>query len=190
MPAPNPHAATFAAPVDMAVVWIDSREASIVSWRDGHPTIERLTSDVPPHRRARGNVQHGPAGAGGDPEPRRLEHLARFVHDVRRRIPAQADVLVVGPGTVRWRLSAALRVQDEQRGNRRVIRCRPAPPWTARQLTAEFRRASGRAVRRRTAGAYRWSRPRASHGTSVVPVRLTATPDPGSHPRVTQARGH
>jgi hypothetical protein len=153
------------------LVWIDSRESSIVRPSSGDPVIDHLTSDVPPHRRARGNQQHGPAAAGGDAEPRRLEHLAHFLREVSGRVPADTDVVIVGPGTVRWRLAKVLHEHDTHHGLRRAIRCRPAPRWTERQLLAEFRRLSGQPSRRRSVGAYRWSRPTIRSGTSVLPAR-------------------
>jgi hypothetical protein len=177
VPAPIDPVETSLDPTHLVLVWIDSRESSIVRQAGDHAVIDHLTSDVPPHRRARGNQQHGPVAAGGDDEPRRLEHLARFLHDVSQRIPPDAAVLVVGPGTVRWRLARVLHEHDTHRGTHRTIHCRPAPRWTDRQLLAEFNRWSGRPSRRRTVGTYRWSQPPTGHGASLRPTRAGATPE-------------
>jgi hypothetical protein len=158
---------------DLALVWIDSRESSIVRGSDGHSTIERVRSDVPPHRRATGHHKDCPAAARADGESRRLEHLSQFVRHVSQHVPGHADVIVAGPGTVRWRLVRVLQEQDARHGVQRVIRCLPAPRWTRRQLLAEFRRATGGSLRRRTVGAYRWSLPHHGHGPSGLPVRVS-----------------
>jgi hypothetical protein len=139
---------------ELALVWIDSRTSTIVRSVDDAPQVERVRSDVPPHRRATGYQGHHPAGgAGADGEPRRLEHLARFIHEVSRRVPPDADVLVIGPGTVRWRLLASLRDHDAHHGIRRELRCGPAPRSTDAQLIARFRREAGTDLRRRSLSA-------------------------------------
>ena len=167
-------------PAALALVWIDSREASIVRDDGTGPTVERLMSDVPPHRRARGNQQHSVPAGGGDAEPRRMEHLAHFIREVVRRVPAETDVLIVGPGTVRWRLAKEIRAQDVHHGLHRAVHCMPGRRQTRRQLIATYRRATDEPVRRRTVGAYRWSRPLATRGHAVLPVRVSDRPVPTS----------
>jgi hypothetical protein len=149
----------------LTLVWIDSRRASIVRSVGDAPRIERVRSDVPPHRRATGYQGHHPAGgAGSDGEPRRLEHLARFIHAVSLRVPPDTDVLVIGPGAVRWRLVARLRDHDIHHGVRRV-RCGPAPRSTDAQLIARLRREIGTERRRRMRTAHRWSRHEGARST-------------------------
>jgi hypothetical protein len=149
----------------LALVWIDSRVSSIVRMVGDEPRIERVRSDVPRHRRATGHQGHHPAGgAGSDGEPRRLEHLARFIHEVSLRIPSDSDILVVGPGTVRWRLIATLREHDAHHGIVREVRSSSAPRCTDAQLIARFRHAAGTDLRRRPPVARRRSRPSARPG--------------------------
>ena len=140
---------------ELTLVWIDSREAQVVRDHAGEPSIERLMSDVPPHHRSTGHVRFDPSSRHGGAaltsgEPRRLEHMSQFVRRVARGLPLQSDVLVIGPGTVRNRLSSQLRRQDTRSGVQRAISCEPADRLTRRQLVARYRRSIGAELRRRT----------------------------------------
>jgi hypothetical protein len=137
----------------VTLVWIDAREARIVRWVDDAASVERVESDVPSHRRSSGHVRHDPSirpgGGGGSAatagEPRRLEHLARFLEAVARRLP-DGDLQLIGPGTVHERLATVVRRADP-RGSRQISLA-ASPPRTERQLIAEVRRLVGRAPRR------------------------------------------
>lgn len=138
----------------VTLVWIDAREARIVRWVDDAAKIERLESDVPSHRQSSGHVRHDPSirpgGGGGTAatsgEPRRLEHLARFLDIVAGHLP-EGDLELIGPGTVHERLATVVRDADPL-GTRRV-RVAASPPRTERQLIAELRRLAGHEPRRR-----------------------------------------
>lgn len=128
------------------LVWIDAREAVIVRWQDDEALVERLPSDVPAHHRSTGHVRHDPAvrhGGGGPAqaadEPRRLEHLARFVDEVASRLPPDDDLLILGPGTVREHLEHHVRGADGRRGGERHITDEPSTHRTHRQLVAHLR---------------------------------------------------
>lgn len=163
------------------LVWMDSREAIIVGWSVGTALIERIESDVPPHRRSTGHVRHDPNnrhGGGGSQtagEPRRLEHLARFIDVVAERIPETDDVLVLGPGSVHERLAGHLREVDGHHRIDRTIRCERAARLTRRQLVSRLRLAMGDEPRRHTVGAYRWtseSHGAARRGRTLSPRRV------------------
>ena len=144
-----PHDPTVPSPdltaPDRTLVWIDAREAVIARWHAGDVQLERLRSDVPPHRRTTRHVRYDPAVAhgGGAPEDvgeaKRLEHLARFVDARDDRIPPDDDVVIVGPGTVRERLEHHLREDDRHASRTRAVTCEPAPRATDRQLIARLR---------------------------------------------------
>jgi len=143
------------------LVWIDAREAVIVRWQDDEALVERLGSDVPPHHRSTGHVRHDPAvrhGGGGPAqaadEPRRLEHLARFVDEVAARLPTDDDLLILGPGTVREHLEHHIRLCDGRRGAVRAISDEPSSHRTQRQLVAYLRHVLDSDPPRRTAGAH------------------------------------
>jgi hypothetical protein len=145
-----------------ALVWIDAREAVIVRVVDDAPTIERISSDVPPHHRSTGHIRHEPGtrhGGGHEAtagEPRRLEHLESFCKHVAERIPVTSDVVVIGPGTVRHHLERRVRAAGGALATRRITGL-PAGRMTDRQLVAWLRRYMEDEPRRSTVGAYRWS---------------------------------
>ena len=144
----------------VTLVWIDSREARILP--PGGDRLVRLVSDVPARHRSVGHVRHDPVvrhGGGGSQsagEPRRLEHLERFLARVVRELPGDADVEIVGPGPVPIHLERRLREADRHRAAQRVVHTVAAGPMTDRQLLARSRELAGETVRRQTAGAYRW----------------------------------
>jgi hypothetical protein len=177
-------AATEDAGRTLLVVWIDAREAILVRWADGAASVERLRSDVPAHRRATGNVRHRPDirhGGGGTPqtagEPRRLEHLERFVESVMARVAPGEDVLCLGPGTVHERLARQISERNRQRHLDRCVRSEASSRQTRAQLIAGLRRAVGEEPRRHTVGAYRWSEnvsPERSGRQRPLPPRVVA----------------
>lgn len=168
----------------LTLVWIDSREAVLASLPDGKPVIERVKSDVPAHHRSTGHVRHEPGirhGGGGPPqtagEPRRLEHLDRFVEQVSSRLPADHDLALIGPGTVREHLERWMRADDVHHRRLRRITCEPADQLTDRQLVARLRQLMGAPSRRVTVGAYRWTEPKGGARTAArLPRRVTEKP--------------
>jgi hypothetical protein len=176
-----------------ALVWIDAREAVIVRIRGDRARLERVESTVPAHHRSTGNVRHDPGirhgGGGGSPqsagEPRRIEHLDRFVDDIAHRLAGDDALLILGAGTVHERLARQLSESDVHHGRVRGIGCETSAPLTDRQLIARLRRFAGIEPRRRSIGAYRWSGPpvhRHSGGTLPLPHRVVdkrpAKPEP------------
>lgn len=137
------------------LVWVDAREAVIVRWAAGVPSVDRHLSDVPVHRRSTGHVRHDPTmrhGGGGAPqdagEHQRLEHLDRFLDEVADLLEADEDVVLVGPGTVHERLETRLRALDGARHRVRPIGVGRAGPLTERQLVARLRAHLGISPRR------------------------------------------
>ena len=168
------------------LVWIDTRDAIIVGHRAGAVVIERITSDVPDHRRSTGHVRHDPTmhgGGGSAPlsqgEPQRQEHLARFLRIVADRLPVADELIILGPGTVRDHLEQELVGSDRRHHRMRTITSATAERMTERQLVARLNREFGIEPRRRTVGAYRWSgRPSTtpSGRPQAVPSRVTHKP--------------
>jgi hypothetical protein len=139
----------------LTLVWIDARTATVVR-RDGVDIrASRLHSDVPAHRRSTGHVRHDPGlrhGGGGSPqdagEPRRLEHLARFLATVADRIGPDDDLVVLGPGTTREHLARRVSEGDARRHAARRITSEPAAPMTDHQLVAALRTLAGEEPKR------------------------------------------
>ena len=147
------------------LVWIDAREATIVRTVDGRPRVERIESDVPPHRRSTGHVRHDPGirhGGGGSPqtagEGRRLEHLAQYLELVAARIPDDEELLILGAGTVREQLERRIAAADVRHGAARHITCAAAAPMTEPQLVARFEEAHGGQPRRLRGRGHGWRR--------------------------------
>jgi hypothetical protein len=171
----------------VALVWIDAREAVIVRMQGARTRLERVESDVPPHRRATGHVRHDPAvrhGGGGSPqtagEPHRIEHLNRYVAEIANRLEPGDGLLILGPGTVHERLAQRLAESDARHGTIRDIVCEASPSMTDRQLIARLRRFAGVEPRRCTVGAYRWSEPLAHRpsGRAIPSPRRVANKPP------------
>ena len=147
------------------LVWIDAREAVIVGWQDDEARVERLESDVPAHHRSTGHVRHDPTvrhGGGGPSqtadEPRRLEHLARFVERVASRLAPDDGLILLGPGTVREHLARQVREMDARQGLPRDISCEASARQTDRQLIARLRHVLDVDPPRRRVGPYRRTR--------------------------------
>jgi hypothetical protein len=138
------HRHTPAGTRPLTLVWIDSRQALIVRWQAEGGTVDRLESDVPPHHRSTGELRPDPAV-----ETQRLEHLARFVAQVAQLLPADADVLVLGPGTVRTHLERHVHAADHGHDRPRTVVSEAAAAMTERQLLARLRAEIGAAPPRR-----------------------------------------
>ena len=170
-----------------AVVWIDSRQAIIARREAGTVSVDRLASDVPPHRRSTRHVRYDPtvSHGGGAPcgagDARRLEHLAGFLKRVSESLPASADLIVVGPGTVHERLARAIRERDAIHGVARHVGCEVAARLTSRQIVARLGVASGDPARRRTAGPHGTGNHVARRG-SEARVRRCARDVPARRP--------
>lgn len=133
---------------ERVVVWIDSREARIARRRGGTIALERIASDVPPHSGAVGHVRHDSSmrhGGSGDPqsgaERRRNEHLEAFLADVEARLPPEANLEILGPGTVCERLARRLRSSDTHHRRGRNVVAIASARLTDRQLAAALRAA-------------------------------------------------
>jgi hypothetical protein len=152
-----------AMPAAVTLVWIDSREAIIARDVDRDARFAHILADVPAHHHATGHVRHDPrvrhggSGPHAAGEPNRLEHLARFLATVARRLPSDEDLLLIGPGTVHEHLARLVREQDGVHRNGRRVTSGHAARMSRRQLTARLRRAMGEEPRRHSVGAYRWT---------------------------------
>jgi len=142
--------------VTRTLVWIDAREAVVVSWLEDRAQVERFVSDVPDHHKSTGHVRHDPGCHGGGApqtagESRREEHLNRFVELVAARLPADDDLLILGPGTTRERLERRVQALDRHHPFHRTVTTEPSAPRTDRQLVAIVRHLAGADPERREA---------------------------------------
>ena len=137
------------------LVWVDAQEALVLRWQAG-AEVRRLTSEVPPRRRAVSSERRDPtvrAGGGGvaddQVERHRRAHLERFVRDVAALVPAGDRAVILGPGPVKERLAGELTSEDRRHGRERPITVEPAGRMTQPQLVARLRDLEGVAARRR-----------------------------------------
>lgn len=163
----------------VTLVWLDADEAILLRWYRGGsntdaanpapargaggpgPTIERLSSDVPAHRRASGGVRHNPtfrSGGGAEPddlvERRRQRLLEQYLRAIADRLPPDDRLVLVGPGQVHHRLAAEVRAADLRHGRDRPLEVANSGPRTERQLVAWLRELAGAPPgRRRPASA-------------------------------------
>ncbi len=86
-------------------IWIDHREAVIVSQAEGVTTTATVASGVDGHPRF-----SAPRGAAGEKhyEARHEQQLDRFYDDVIGRIGTPDALLIIGPGEARLELAARL----------------------------------------------------------------------------------
>lgn len=129
------------------LVWIDSRQAQVVRWRNGAEKIDRFESDVPVHRHSTGRDSSAPQD---EVEGRRLEHLARFVESIAARVAPDDELLVMGPGTVHEQLAQHIQLADRDARRQRLVTCKSAAQLTDGQLVAELRAYVGSPAPRKT----------------------------------------
>jgi len=167
------------------LVWIDAREALVLTWNGKAPVTRRLVSEVPIHTAAMPHVRHDPLirhGGGLEhdaADPHRNEHVRRFLQQVVAALPADSDIKVTGHGDMLAHLAGAIREHDEHRPAPRKIVVEPSQLLTRPQLAAQLRELVGAPLRRRTSGSWRWSgeQPHQVSG-HVEPPRRTAAKRP------------
>ncbi len=160
----------------VTLVWLDADDAILLRWRRGGantdganparaggaggpgPTIERLSSGVPAHRRATGGVRHNPtfrSGGGAEPddlvERRRQRLLEQYLRAIAERLPPDDRLVLVGPGQLHERLAAEVRIADARHGRDRPVEVASSAPRTERQLVAWLRDLAGAPPERRRA---------------------------------------
>jgi hypothetical protein len=145
-------------PTPRTLVWVDAEQAIIVRW-DGAAGVEWLVSQVPPHRRGGGHVEHDSRlRTMGSPPPdrHRLEHLRQHLRRVAERIEPTDDVEVIGPGTVREHLATIISAEDRVHDRQRRIGTARSSRLSLPQLVARVRASAGASaprVRQRDSGA-------------------------------------
>ncbi|HEX5451339.1 MAG TPA: hypothetical protein VFW86_03035 [Candidatus Limnocylindrales bacterium] len=144
------------------LVWIDSRGAVIVRWRE-EPVLEDVPSGVTARHGAVGSVRRGPArpfGGGRVPghgtEEAHEQELRRFLVEMASRLADLETIEVMGRGRLRDRLAELLRRVADRHGSAvdvstRTLQRRPSGP----QLAARLRRLVDAELPRRLVGRYR-----------------------------------
>jgi hypothetical protein len=111
---------------DKVGIWIDHRQAVIVSVSDDHVATKTLESNVGPHSRYSGRagstMPEGPQDEGGEKkyEERYREHLDRYYDEVISQLRQPEALLILGPG------EAKLQLKERLTHSRALSTCRVA----------------------------------------------------------------
>lgn len=113
-------------------LWIDHRQAVIVSVTGGAETIQRISSNVEGRHR-----QSGTSSPADDARQRELtEHLNSYYEEVVSRIRDAESILIFGPGEAKGELKA--RLEKDKLGGR-VVGIETSDKMTDPQIVAKVR---------------------------------------------------
>ena len=116
-------------------LWIDHREAVIVTVAKEGEEIMRIRSDVEPHERFSAN------SGDGSPEDRRDrrfgDHLQQYYAEVIEAIRSADSILILGPGEAKGELEKRL---EHEKLSGRIVGIESADKMTEPQITAKVRR--------------------------------------------------
>jgi len=117
-------------------LWIDHRQAVIVTVADEGEDIKRITSNMEKHVRfASGSSEGG--SAEEDMRDRQFEnHLNRYYADVIAYIREAASILILGPGEAKGELEKRL---EGERLKKRIVGIETVDKMTDRQIAAKIR---------------------------------------------------
>lgn len=113
-------------------LWIDHRQAVIVSVAGNAEHIQRISSNVERHPR-----QSGTSGPADDARQRELtEHLNSYYEEIVSRIRDAESILIFGPGEAKGELKA--RLEKDKLGGR-VVGIETSDKMTDPQIVAKVR---------------------------------------------------
>jgi hypothetical protein len=127
-----------------AGLWIDRRNAVIVSITDEGETIERVKSNV--ERKVRlsggsrtGKTPYGPqqVAVDGKQEDRIKRQLHKYYQEIIRRIQDANQILILGPGEAKIEIKKE--IQKSRELALRKISVEPAEKMTEKQIAARVR---------------------------------------------------
>ena len=153
-------------PEQIGLVWVGVDRAVVVRWAD-EPTVEHLSSSVPPKRRGVGSVRRGPARPSGGgrvsghgTEQKHEQELRRFLTDVVGRLDGLEVIEVIGRGLHPERLADLLRHVAARRAADTVVKVRTLSRRPSdNQLRARLRKLVDAELPRRDVGRYRLPAP-------------------------------
>lgn len=128
-----------------AGIWIDHRQAVIVSITEAGETIERIESDT--ERKVRlsggsrtGKTPYGPqqVAVDGKQEERIKRQLRQYYQEIIRKIKDANKILIFGPGEAKTEFKKELEKSQEQ--VLKKITVQPADKMTERQIAAKIRK--------------------------------------------------
>ena len=127
-----------------AGLWIDHRQAVIVSITDDGETIKRMDSDIERKVRLSGGSRtaktpYGPqqVSVDGKQQERINRQLRQYYQQIIRRIQDAAKILILGPGEAKTELKKEMEKSKELASKK--ITVEPADKMTERQIAARVR---------------------------------------------------
>lgn len=127
-----------------AGIWIDHRQAVIVSITDEGETIKRMDSDIERKVRLSGGSRtaetpYGPqqVSVDGKQQERINRQLRQYYQEIIQRIQDATKILILGPGEAKTELKKELEKSGELAAKKITIE--PADKMTERQVAAKVR---------------------------------------------------
>jgi hypothetical protein len=125
-------------------LWLDHRQAVIVSITDDAETIKRIDSDIERKVRLSGGSRtaktpYGPqqVSVDGKQQERINRQLHQYYQQIIRRIRDAAKILILGPGEAKTELKKEMEKSRELASKK--IAVEPADKMTERQIAARVR---------------------------------------------------
>ncbi len=125
-------------------LWLDHRQAVIVSITDDAETIKRIGSDIERKVRLSGGSRtaktpYGPqqVSVDGKQQERINRQLHQYYQQIIRRIRDAAKILILGPGEAKTELKKEMEKSRELASKK--ITVEPADKMTERQIAARVR---------------------------------------------------
>jgi len=125
-------------------LWLDHRQAVIVSITDDAETIKRIDSDIERKVRLSGGSRsaktpYGPqqVSVDGKQQERINRQLHQYYQEIIRRIRDAAKILILGPGEAKTELKKEMEKSRELAAKK--ITVEPADKMTERQIAARVR---------------------------------------------------
>ena len=114
-------------------LWIDHRQATIVTLTGGTEAIKQITSSMEKHVR----FAEGDEPGGEDVRDRRFaNHLTAYCQEVIEQIRGADAIFIFGPGEAKGELSKRL---DSENLGGHVVRVETVDKLTERQIAAKVR---------------------------------------------------
>jgi len=125
-------------------LWLDHRQAVMVSITDDAETIKRIDSDIERKVRLSGGSRtaktpYGPqqVSVDGKQQERINRQLHQYYQEIIRRIRDAAKILILGPGEAKTELKKEMEKSRELAAKK--ISVEPADKMTERQIAAKVR---------------------------------------------------
>ena len=124
-------------------VWIDHREAIVVSLNEKGESLNRIVSNAEGHHRlsggARSRTLYGPQDVASEDriEHRRMQQLHRFYEKVKEAICRADAIFIFGPGEAKWEFRKELK--EHKALFSRIVGIEPAEKMTDKQVVAKVR---------------------------------------------------